>query len=177
MQQGDRETTLVALCVTAKTVDISFLVWLVTLTSPVFQIFNVIRWNRSRNTTIIIYCNFSREMLACPCVKRDDVFHFNIASSEIFKGNLAKILTKSFLFILLRGLLIAYAIFTVRHVLRGENHAFQKEVTIYHYCIIEQMNSMVGGTKSQQQHVICSYFFLSQWRRKLIGIRRGNGSL
>lgn len=98
-------------------------------------------------------------MLACPCVKRDDVFHFNIASSEIFKGNLAKILTKSFLFILLRGLLIAYAIFTVRHVLRGENHAFQKEVTIYHYCIIEQMNSMVGGTKSQQQHVICSYFF------------------
>ena len=60
----------------------------------------------------------------------------------------------------LRGLLIAYAIFTVRHVLRGENHAFQKEVTIYHYCIIEQMNSMVGGTKSQQQHVICSFFCL-----------------
>ena len=47
-----------------------------------------------------------------------------------------------------RGLLIAYAIFTVRHVLRGENHAFQKEVTIYHYCIIEQMNSMVGGFKA-----------------------------
>ena len=64
--------------------------------------------------------------------------------------------------VLLRGLLIAYAIFTVRHVLRGENHAFQKEVTIYHYCIIEQMNSMVGGTKSQQQHVICSYFFVSK---------------
>ena len=56
----------------------------------------------------------------------------------------------------LRGLLIAYAIFTVRHVLRGENHAFQKEVTIYHYCIIEQMNSMVGGAQNPQQHVICS---------------------
>ena len=61
--------------------------------------------------------------------------------------------------VLLRGLLIAYAIFTVRHVLRGENHAFQKEVTIYHYCIIEQMNSMVGGTKFKQ-HVICAFFCL-----------------